>query len=152
MLQLPANNAQNVSYHSYTIARDRRCVPRPPTLAHSPFSASDPSARHLGRGQQPDSSVSTVRVSPPPDPSDDEELQGLVCHLTLQTVDGDDASNIRYRDDGRIVNMSAGHHVKTAIRMLDQTGAPGLYFVFTDTGVRHAGRFRFKAFLMRISG
>lgn len=83
---------------------------------------------------------------------EDEELQGLVCHISLQTVDGEDASNIRYRDSGRIVNMSAGHHVKTAIRMLDQTGSQGLYFVFTDIGVRHPGRFRFKAFLMRIYG
>lgn len=50
------------------------------------------------------------------------------------------------------VSMLYGTLVATPAEMDDQTGAQGVYFVFPDVSVRHVGRFRLKALLMRITG
>ncbi|WWD21122.1 hypothetical protein CI109_105603 [Kwoniella shandongensis] len=80
-----------------------------------------------------------------------EELPFLVCHLSLQTPDGDDAAMI-VSPEGERVSMLYGSLVTTAAEMNDQTGAPGLYFVFPDVSVRYVGRFRLHASILRITG
>lgn len=80
-----------------------------------------------------------------------DELPFLVCHLSLETPNGQDAA-IVISPDSEPVSMLYGTLVATPIEMDDQTGAQGVYFVFPDVSVRYVGRFRLKALLMRITG
>ncbi|EAL20384.1 hypothetical protein CNBF1940 [Cryptococcus deneoformans B-3501A] len=80
-----------------------------------------------------------------------DELPFLVCHLSLETQNGQDAAIVTSPDTAP-VSMLYGTLVATPAEMDDQTGAQGVYFVFPDVSVRHVGRFRLKALLMRITG
>lgn len=75
----------------------------------------------------------------------------MVCHLTLQTPDGDDAQMV-ISPEGEHVAMLYGTLVASPMEMLDREGAQGLYFAFPDVSVRNVGEFRLKASLMRITG
>ncbi|ORY24781.1 velvet factor [Naematelia encephala] len=80
-----------------------------------------------------------------------DELPFLVCHLTLQTPSGDDATLVRSPQD-EVVAMLYGTLVAAPAEMNDLTGAAGVYFAFPDVSVRYVGRFRLRASLMRITG
>lgn len=80
-----------------------------------------------------------------------DELPFLVCHLSLETPNGQDAAIVT-SPDTEPVSMLYGTLIATPAEMDDQTGAQGVYFVFPDVSVRHVGRFRLKALLMRITG
>ncbi|OCF35504.1 hypothetical protein I316_02556 [Kwoniella heveanensis BCC8398] len=80
-----------------------------------------------------------------------DELPFLICHLSLQTPDGEDAAMV-YSPEGEPVSMLYGTLVAAPAEMNDATGATGIYFVFPDVSVRYVGRFRLQALLMRITG
>lgn len=80
-----------------------------------------------------------------------DELPFLVCHLTLQTPDGQDAMAIESPTEGTVA-MLYGSLATTPSEMLDQAGASGIYFAFPDVSVRYPGRFRLQASLLRITG
>ncbi|KAK8843367.1 hypothetical protein IAR55_007024 [Kwoniella newhampshirensis] len=80
-----------------------------------------------------------------------DELPFLVCHLSLQTPEGEDAAMI-VTPEGERVSLLYGSLVTTPAEMNDQTGAPGLYLVFPDVSVRNVGRFRLQASILRITG
>ncbi|WVR09111.1 hypothetical protein IAU60_006173 [Kwoniella sp. DSM 27419] len=80
-----------------------------------------------------------------------DELPFLICHLSLQTPDGEDAAMV-VSPEGEAVSMLYGTLVAAPAEMNDQAGAPGMYFVFPDVSVRYVGRFRLQALLMRITG
>jgi len=80
-----------------------------------------------------------------------DELPFLVCHLTLQTPDGQDAMAVESPTEGTVA-MLYGSLATTPSEMLDQAGASGIYFAFPDISVRYPGRFRLQASLLRITG
>jgi hypothetical protein len=80
-----------------------------------------------------------------------DELPFLVCHLTLQTPNGEEAQLV-ISPEGETVAMLYGTLVTTPAEMLDRDDAQGLYFAFPDVSVRYVGTFRLKASLMRITG
>ena len=80
-----------------------------------------------------------------------DEIPFLVCHLTLQTSEGDEASWV-VAPDNATVSMLYGSLVATPTQMLDYDGAQGIYFAFPDVSVRFVGRFRLKANILRITG
>lgn len=80
-----------------------------------------------------------------------DELPFLICHLTLQTPEGDDATMV-LAPDGEVVSMLYGTLVAAPSEMLDRAGAQGIYFAFPDVSVRYVGRFRLRASLHRITG
>ncbi|GFZ47432.1 hypothetical protein JCM24511_05176 [Saitozyma sp. JCM 24511] len=80
-----------------------------------------------------------------------DELPFLICHLTLQTPEGDDATMV-LAPDGEVVSMLYGTLVAAPSEMLDRDGAQGIYFAFPDVSVRYVGRFRLRASLHRITG
>ncbi|KAL7421494.1 hypothetical protein Q5752_004381 [Cryptotrichosporon argae] len=86
-----------------------------------------------------------------------DELPFLVCHLSLLTAAGDDASMASPSlgsgpVSGELVAMLYGTLVASAAEMDDMAGAPGVYFVFADVSVRYQGSFRLQASVYRITG
>lgn len=80
-----------------------------------------------------------------------DELSFLVCHLSLLTPDGEDATMMQ-TSAGEVVSMLYGTLVATPAEMQDQSGAAGTYLCFPDVSIRHVGRFKLKASLLRITG
>nr|XP_019047985.1 hypothetical protein I302_04606 [Kwoniella bestiolae CBS 10118]OCF26915.1 hypothetical protein I302_04606 [Kwoniella bestiolae CBS 10118] len=80
-----------------------------------------------------------------------DELPFLICHLSLQTPEEEDAAMI-ISPEGEQVSMLYGTLVAAPAEMNDTSNAPGIYFVFPDVSVRYVGRFRLHALLMRITG
>ncbi|WVQ63969.1 uncharacterized protein L199_002127 [Kwoniella botswanensis] len=80
-----------------------------------------------------------------------DELPFLICHLSLQTPEEEDAAMI-ISSEGEQVSMLYGTLVAAPAEMNDTSQAPGIYFVFPDVSVRYVGRFRLHALLMRITG
>jgi hypothetical protein len=84
-----------------------------------------------------------------------DELPYLICHLTLLTPSGSDATMViapEPPDQGRQVSMVYGTLVASPTEMRNQAGATGVYFCFPDVSVRYDGRFKLHATLLRITG
>lgn len=84
-----------------------------------------------------------------------DELPYLICHLTLLTHSGEDATMViapEPPDQGRQVSMIYGTLVASPTEMRNQAGATGVYFCFPDVSVRYDGRFKLHATLLRITG
>jgi hypothetical protein len=80
-----------------------------------------------------------------------DELPFLVCNISLQTKDGHDATMVLDPASGEAVSMIYGGLVATAAEMVDQSGSPGIYFVFPDVSVRFVGTFRIEANVLRMT-
>ncbi|KAK4685284.1 hypothetical protein P7C73_g4871, partial [Tremellales sp. Uapishka_1] len=80
-----------------------------------------------------------------------DELPFLVCHLSLETPDGEDASMV-LSPTGEALSMLWGTLVAAPAEMNDQSGAPGVYFAFPDVSVRYVGSFKLVAYILRITG
>ena len=80
-----------------------------------------------------------------------DELPFLVCHITLQTPGGDEATMVA-SPEGEVVAMLYGTLVASPAEMQDRDGGQGVYFAFPDVSVRYVGRFRLKANVLRITG
>ena len=84
-----------------------------------------------------------------------DEIPYLVCHLSLETPTGDDASAVTVLDprgQTEVVSMLYGTLVAAPVEMDNMEGARGVYSVFPDLSVRLIGRFRIRAALYRITG
>lgn len=82
------------------------------------------------------------------------DLPFLVCHLTLQRPDGEDAQTeiVGEGDNAQQVPTLYGTTIASPVEMQDRNGDDAVYFVFPDICVRFAGTYRLKAFVMRITG
>jgi hypothetical protein len=84
-----------------------------------------------------------------------DELPYLVCHLTLLTTTGDDATMViapEPPDQGSAVAMVYGTLIASPTQMENMEGMTGVYFCFPDVSVRYDGRFKLHATLLRITG
>lgn len=80
-----------------------------------------------------------------------EELPFLVCHVTLETPEGDDATMVQTPDD-EILAMLYGTLVASPVEMADLDGENEIFLSFSDISVKEVGRFRLRATLYRITG
>lgn len=76
-----------------------------------------------------------------------DELPFIVCHLTLQTPDGTEATLVA-SDEGEVVAMLYGTLVATPAEMQDRDGAQGVY---ADNGVSRP-EMAVRAMLMGVEG
>lgn len=79
-----------------------------------------------------------------------DELPFLVCHVSLETSDGQDAMMIQ--SEGEVQQNLYGTLVTTPAVMVNEAGATGTYFCFPDISVRSEGSYRLRCTLFRITG
>lgn len=80
-----------------------------------------------------------------------DELPFLVCHLSLETADGQDAMMV-HSGEGDMQQNLYGTLVATPAVLVNQDGATGTYFCFPDVSVRLEGTYRLRCTLFRITG
>lgn len=145
--------SQDLSNNTDTTAGAVRGVRRNIPVSITSFATFDTPVRLLGRRWRIDDTVCHPLIHPDPSlmPGSYDEIPFLVCHLTLQTPDGEEATMV-VAPDGEVISLLYGTLVAAPAEMQDRDGAEGIYFAFPDVSVRYVGRFRLRANVMRITG
>lgn len=83
-----------------------------------------------------------------------EELATLVVMVSVQTIDGEDASLVRLREDDTVAHSTLYGGRVQMTHLLPSVNDPnltGCYAFFSDLSIRVPGEFRLRFWLQRVS-